>query len=426
MARGRHGHRRRTVTPVGAVVALALIGAAVGLYASGSGRSGAQPSPADSTPDSSSPTSSLPASTTTTTTVPLNQVIPPGRPIVDRRLVPFRTIGGDISPKSVVATNTGLVFAQNMMYRHTVTVYSSHGDLLKTISDGVELSKFGVKGRPGVTHGAPVEGALEPNGRYYWVSNYSMYGEGSGPEGSDTCTPESAEAAGDTPSFLYRISTKTLSIDGVAPAGFVPKVVAVTPNDEYVLAANWCSWNLTVDSTTTMKTVATIPIGAYPRGIAVSPDSHFAYVAIMGSDALAVVDLRTLQVVGHIEVGETPRAVVIDPADPAILYVSLNLPGDVVEVNRHSGKILAEVHTGQDCRSLAISTDGTALFVVNYLSNTMTMLRASDLKTLQVVSTGVNPVGITFDATSARVWVAVYTGEILVYNLKAPHPSATG
>ena len=43
------------------------------------------------------------------------------------------------------------------------------------------------------------------------------------------------------------------------------------------------------------------------------------------------------------------------------------------------------MHTGSDCRSLAISTDGTALYVVNYLSNTVTELAASNLKILQVV-----------------------------------------
>jgi hypothetical protein len=40
-----------------------------------------------------------------------------------------------------------------------------------------------------------------------------MYGVGMGPEGSDTCTPASARAAGDTNSYVYRINTSSLSID---------------------------------------------------------------------------------------------------------------------------------------------------------------------------------------------------------------------
>ena len=101
-----------------------------------------------------------------------------------------------------------------------------------------------------------------------------------------------------------------------------------------------------------------------------------------------------------------------------LLFASLNQPADVIKIDRLTGKILAEVHTGSDCRSLAISTDGTALNVVNYISNTVTELASSNLRILQVVPTGTNPVGVTYDGATGRVWVAVYTGEILVFNTK--------
>ena len=41
------------------------------------------------------------------------------------------------------------MFAQNMMYRHTVTVYDRNGDLVKTIPDTVDLTAFGIPGHPG-------------------------------------------------------------------------------------------------------------------------------------------------------------------------------------------------------------------------------------------------------------------------------------
>lgn len=335
---------------------------------------------------------------------------PPG----SRPLRLLEVIGGPISPKSVDATGTGLVFAQNMMYRHTMTVYRSDGRLVKTLPDSVAFSNFHVKGHPGVSRGAPVEAAVAPSHRYLWVSNYSMYGAGFGPEGSDTCTAETGYADGYTDSYLYRVSLKTLSIDGVAKVGWVPKYVAVSPNGRWVLASNWCSYDLSIVSTSTMREVARIPIGAYPRGIAISPDSRFAYVAIMGGDALAVVSLRTRHVVGTIYTGSNPRHVVISP-NGQFLYVTLNQPGDVVKILRRTGRILGIVHTGSDCRSLAISSNGTTLYVVNYLSDTMTMLRASDLHVLQTVPTGVNPVGVTFDPVTGHVWVAVYTGEIMIF-----------
>src|SRR6202167_2431082 len=274
MSEPRHAAPRRSWRwrPAGfarlgaALLVVALIALTVNFALSSDGNS-------DSTTTTSSTTSTLPtsATSTTTTTTPLNKIVPPGPLASSRRLALYKVISGDISPKSVMSTNTGLVFAQNMMYRHTMTVYNSAGSLLKTISDGVELAHFGVHGRPGLTHGAPVEAAVTPDGKDVWVSNYSMYGTGSGPEGSDTCTPQSALDAGGTPSFLYEVSTTSLSVVGVAEVGMVPKYVAVTPNDKYVIATNWCSWTVSVVNEATHPLVATIPVGAYPRGIAISP-----------------------------------------------------------------------------------------------------------------------------------------------------------
>ena len=81
------------------------------------------------------------------------------------RLKLVNSIGGDISPKSVVASGHGIVLAQNMMYRHTITAYSSAGGLITTIPDSVDLTGFGVADHPGISRGAPVEAALSPDGR---------------------------------------------------------------------------------------------------------------------------------------------------------------------------------------------------------------------------------------------------------------------
>jgi YVTN family beta-propeller protein len=354
-----------------------------------------------------------PKPTTTTTTSPPFQRIPPGPPTDQRTMSLIKTIGGNISPKSVSASDTGFVFAQNMMYRHSVTVYDSSGNLVTTIPDTVNLSALGVPGGPTV-QGAPVEAAFTPDANYVYVSNYSMYGPGQGPEGNDDCTPASAKAAGDTPSYIYRINVKTMQVDQVILAGLVPKWLQVTPNGKYLVVANWCSYDVDIIDTASAKVVADLPMGAYPRGIAISPDSSTAYVAIMGDYVVTKINLQNLTNAGSFTVGYNPRHVVIDPAGK-YLYISLNAPGNVVKVDLSDDQVVATAHTGEECRSLAISTDGRSLYVVNYASNTVSKLRASDLSVVQTIPTGTNPIGITYDATTGDVWVAVYTGEILVF-----------
>ena len=335
---------------------------------------------------------------------------PTGPPAVQGRLNLRATITGQISPKSVAASGSGLVTAQNMMYTHTITVYDARTMKLKaTIPDSVNLAKFGVKGHPGISRGAPVEAAFSPGGLYAYVTNYAMYGSGFGPEGKDTCTPSS----GTDRSFTYRVNLESMAIDQVYPVGAVPKVVAVTPDGGRVLVTNWCSWDMSVINAATGKVVRTLPLGAYPRGIAVSQDGRFAIVAIMGSSHLLRVDLRNYRT-QQVEVGSGPRAVALSD-DGSTAYVTLNAEGRVAKVNLRTGAV-ARASTGDAPRSLARSTDGSALYVVNYGSGSISKLRTSNMRVLQTVEACYHPIGITYEPVTQRVWVACYGGQLLVFD----------
>lgn len=328
------------------------------------------------------------------------------------RLKLISTIGGDISPKSVVSSGTGYITAQNMMYRHTVTVYGAKSmRLIATIPDSVELAKFGYKGHPGSSQGAPVEGAFSPGAKYEYVTNYSMYGAGFGPEGLDTCTP----ASGYDRSFTYRIKTGSWKIDQVYQVGSVPKVVQATADGKYVLVSNWCSWDLSVISTAKGRVVRTIPIGAYPRGIAISPKGNAAYVAVMGGSNLVRVDLKSWKT-RSLEIGSGPRAIEFAPNDRYI-YATLNAEGNVAKLDLRTGNV-DKVATGQAPRSLTMSSDGKAIYVVNYGSASISKIRTRDMKVLQTIDACEHPIGITYDAPTARVWAACYGGALLVFNDK--------
>ena len=88
-----------------------------------------------------------------------------------------------------------------------------------------------------------------------------------------------------------RSITQTLKIEKVIPAGAVPKFNAVSPDNRFALASNWCSWDLSVIDINKNVEIERVKLGAYPRGIVVTPDSKNAYVAIMGSSDIAKVNL---------------------------------------------------------------------------------------------------------------------------------------
>lgn len=377
------------------------------LTASGPGQStlpGGSAASASSSTAATAPTSTTPTTTTTTTTTP------PGPPSSATQLAQVARITGDISPKSVVASGHGLVFAQNMMYTHTVSAYRADGQLAATIPDAVDLSAFGIDGHPGTSRGAPVEAAFTSDGRYAYVSNYSMYGAGFGPEASDSCTPQS----GYDESFVYRIDTERLVIDQVIGVGSVPKFIALTPDDRTVLVTNWCTWDLSIVDVDSATETARLPIGRYPRGIAVAPDGRTAYVAVMGDDVVAAVDLTARSVRSLGSFGDGPRHLNITP-DGGALFVSHNRSGTVVRIDTATGAETHRVRTGSQPRSMAISSDGTALYVANYESSTVTKVATADLAVLHEVPTDRHPIGITYEPTTRSVWVACYGGSIIVY-----------
>lgn len=364
------------------------------------------------------PTTTTSTTTTTTTTIPLSE----------RSLSRVDNVFGNIAPKSVTATGTGLFFAQNMMYRHSVTVYNDEGSLLQTIDDRVDLAAFGIEGGV-VARGAPVEAAPTSDGSQVYVSNYAMYGPGFGPEPDDGCNN-----TGWDNSFLYRVDASGLEIDQVIEVGAVPKFLAVSPDDRLVVVANWCSFDVSIVDTALGREVSRIDIGRHPRGIAITSDSSTAYVTEQGGSRIAVIDLDAirepasglgaasdtidwgagLEVEWIEDVGRAPRSVVLSP-DDRFLYATLNGDGEVVKIDVASNTVIASVRTGDAPRSMAISEDGEALYVVNYNSDTLSKVLTESMEEVQELNVADKPIGITVDPETSDVWVSAYSGVLEIY-----------
>ena len=338
-------------------------------------------------------------------------IAPAQSEIVTPSMKLIHTINGSIAPKSVRSSADGVVSAHNMMYRHSVTVYDAKTfELLHTVSDSVSLKDFGFSKSAGNYKGAPVEGTFSPDGKYLYVSNYAMYGKGYNREGTDTCSPADKY---DT-SFVYRINRSDYTIDSVYPVGSVPKVVEVTPDNKYVLVANWCSYTVSIISVEKNKVVKTVKIGRYPRGIAINNDSTKAYVAEMGGNRIHVINLQDFTT-SFIPIGSNPRAIVLSP-DNTTMYVTMNLSGRVASWNLVTNTAGKSVRTGEAARSLAISNDGSALYVVNYKSDTMSRVRTSDMKVTQNIKVCNEPIGISYDVPTGNTWVACYKGQIKIFS----------
>ena len=216
--------RRRLVALLVCVVVIALIVAAVFALSRRGGSSASSAAATDgksTTRSSGQTTASSSASLRPLPTTSAQAAAAWTGPPSDQLTLHLRKVivSASISPKSVVSTGTGYVFAQNMMYKHTITVYDTGTfTLVKTIPDSVVLADYGYKGATASVQGAPVEAAETPDHRFMYVSQYSMYGPGFYHEGHDVGSPGS----GFDKSFVYRVRLSDLTIDEVIKVGSVP------------------------------------------------------------------------------------------------------------------------------------------------------------------------------------------------------------
>ena len=136
----------------------------------------------------------------------------------------------------------------------------------------------------------------------------------------------------------------------------------------------------------------------------------------MGGSVIHQIDLKTFAD-KTLPIGPNPRALVLSP-DQKTIYATLNASGKVVALDLALNKVVKTVTTGKATRSLDISSDGTALFVVNFNSATLSKIRTSDFKILQSIKVCPDPIGVTYEPINNRTWVACYKGAIKVFDNK--------
>ena len=166
-----------------------------------------------------------------------------------------------------------------------------------------------------------------------------------------------------------------------------PRAVAITPDGGTAYVVNSGSDSVTPIATATRRAGAAIPVGRDPQSIAIAPDGAAAYVTNAGSDSVTPIDLATGTPGPPIPVGAEPQAIAITPAGTTALV--LNWGGISVTPIRlrtgRAGRAGGAVRAGRSVRvgsypfAVTVAPDGSAAYVANYGSDTVTpVIQASN------------------------------------------------
>jgi YVTN family beta-propeller protein len=196
--------------------------------------------------------------------------------------------------------------------------------------------------------------------------------------------PVAGDVVGPTP---LRTVTLPSGVPSFIGSG-ITKSLAVTADGRYLLVSHELNDSLDVVDTTTYA-VHSISLAlpflgdGYPYGVAVSHSGRVAYVALQGAGSVAVVDLRdgSGTVRSRIHVGDHPTALALSP-DGTQLYVA-NANDDTLSIvttgkNRLVATIplhvLAGEAPGASPDGLAVSPDGQRVYVALAGDNAVAVL----------------------------------------------------
>jgi YVTN family beta-propeller protein len=232
--------------------------------------------------------------------------------------------------------------------------------------------------------------------------------------------------------------------------GESPDSIAITPNGQRAYVTNFLGNSVTVIDTGTRIPIKTIPLTAHAESIAISPDGKTAYVTVESSERVFTISTESNAVTGSIlagseasalaispsgetayvgigpedvqtiflpndtpmsqpiKVGGFPKAIAVVPGGKAA-YVAAGSEVDVLE----GGAVVKEIPLGSAASGLAISPDGTRVYVTSGAAKTVTTIDvATDAIIGAPLPVGGEPGEIALTANGSSAYVA--TGDAIV------------
>jgi YVTN family beta-propeller protein len=224
------------------------------------------------------------------------------------------------------------------------------------------------------------------------------------------------------------IDTATNTVTATIPVGSAPgSGVAVSPDSSKVYVTNAASNTVSVIDTATNTVTATIPVGVSPFGVAVTPDGSKVYVAnediahpsgIVGPGTVSVIDTATNTVTATIPVGSAPGGVAVTP-DGTKVYVA-NAFSNTVSVIATATNTVTTTIPAEDPAGVAVTPDGTKVYVTNNIeSGTVSVIATATDTVIATIPlhagfASATGVAVTPDGTKVYVVDANQTGLVSV------------
>ena len=169
-----------------------------------------------------------------------------------------------------------------------------------------------------------------------------------------------------------------------AIAGPSNSLLDLSTDGRLLACSNRDSGTVTIIDPVTFTKLREIPVGHKPEGVTFLGDSHQLAVAIYADDNIAFVDADKGELTGRCEVFDEPYAVVSN-RDGSRVWVTLEYPGQLIEIDTKSRKILRTLEAGSFPRGLTLSADQKTALVTEYYTATVRLIELASGKEIAAV-----------------------------------------
>lgn len=155
------------------------------------------------------------------------------------------------------------------------------------------------------------------------------------------------------------------------------------------------------------------PVKIGPAGIAINSKKHLLYTVTRDDSSLYIMNTDDKSILHQIKLGAEAYGCILSP-DHTILYVSLWGGDQVLKIDASNGKIIARQPVGDNPNEIILNKKGDRLFVANANDNSVSVIRTSDMKTIETLNAalyadavpGSTTNGLALSADEERLYIA--------------------
>lgn len=151
----------------------------------------------------------------------------------------------------------------------------------------------------------------------------------------------------------------------VSWAGTSNSLLDISTDGKLLACSNRDSGSVTIVDLDNHSKLREVKIGMHPEGVTFLGSSHRLAVAVYGDDKVVYLDADSGDELGQTEVFDEPYGVV-STHDGVTVFVTLDYPGRVLEIDVASRKVQREITAGSFVRGIAISADDQRIFFAEY------------------------------------------------------------